>query len=105
MNNSNKCSYCYTIPGTLCHALIECSKSTLLRNEAVKWLRNITGQYIEISDKETIFGVHDDIPKKTFVTNMLIVCTKLLIYKKRKKGENVYFRGMLYLMYKDYKGI
>ena len=34
---------------------------------------------------------------------MLILCTMLLIYKKRKKGENVYFRGVSYLMYKEYK--
>ena len=34
---------------------------------------------------------------------MLIVSEELLIYKKRKKDENVYFRSVLYLMYKEYK--
>ena len=34
---------------------------------------------------------------------MLIVCPKLLIYKKREKGEGVYFRYVLYVMYKEYK--
>ena len=83
--------------------MIECPKSALQWKEAEKWLCNITGQCIKISDNERIVGVHDDIPKKTFVTNMLIVCTKLLIYRKRKKGEGVHFRDVLYLMYKEYK--
>ena len=40
---------------------------------------------------------------KSFVTNMLIVFTKLLIYKRRKKVNRRYLREVLYLMYKEYK--
>ena len=103
VKDSDTCNYCYTVPDTLCHALIECPKSAFLWKDAEKWLRNITGKYIKIADNEKIFVVHDDIPKKKFVTNMLIVCTQLFIHKKRKKGENVYFGCMLHLMYKEYK--
>ena len=51
------------------------------------------------------FEVHDDILEICFVTNMLIVCTQLLIYEKRKKGEYLYSMASLSLMYREQKAV
>ena len=46
-----------------------------------------------MADNERIFGVNNDIPRKDFVTKMLIACT--IIYEE-EKGENIYFSGVFY---------
>ena len=62
IKDSDRWSYCNTNIDTFCYALIKCQRSSLLRNDAEKWLNNTAGEYIEMVYNENIFRGHDDIP-------------------------------------------
>ena len=97
IKDSDIYSYCCTIPETLCHALIECPNQPYYgkkqRNGSAILQANISNYQITKGCLESMM-----IYQRKHVTNMLIVCTQLIIHKNRKKGESVYLRGVLYLM-------
>ena len=51
------------------------------------WLRGNIDTHLKISDKEKIFGYQEE-DADTFVMNLVIINTKVVLYKRRpEKGE------------------
>ena len=80
--------YCLTEIDTTAHALIDCPFTALLIWRDIElWLRGNVDTHIKISNKEKIFGYQDKDPD-AYMINLLIINTKIVIYKRRpEKGE------------------
>ena len=81
------CLYCLTEIDTTAHALIDCPFTALLWRDIELWLRGNVDTHIKILNKEKIFGYQDKDPD-AYIINLLIISTKIVIYKRRtEKGE------------------
>ena len=101
---NNFCLYCLNeneIDTTL-HALIECPSTALLWREIEVWLRLNVDAHIKLSNKEKIFGYQEK-NQNSYIINLIIMNTKIVIYKRRPdKGELKIFE-ILRLTYYEMK--
>ena len=85
--DNNLCLYCLHEIDTTLHALIECPSTASLWREVEIWLRLNIDTHIKISNKEFFFGYQETNPD-SYIINLIIMNTKIVIYRRRPdKGE------------------
>ena len=87
--DGNECLYCKNKIDTTTHALIECPYTALLWREVELWFRGNVDTHFKISDKEKIFGYQEKDPD-AFIINLVVINTKVVIYKRRPGIEGNY---------------
>ena len=99
---NNLCLYCLTEIDTTLHALIDCPSTALLWREIEIWLRRNIDTHTKISNKEKIFVYQEKNPD-SFIINVIIMNTKIVVYKRRPDKGDLRIWEILRLAYYEMK--
>ena len=98
--DSEQCIYCKNVIDTTIHALIECPCVAILWRQVELWLRENVENTIKLSEKEKIWG-YQEFNSDSYLINVVIFTTKLVIYKRRPCGSILNLKDVLHFMYTE----
>ena len=80
IKQSSLCSLCMKEPETISHLFCFCKVTTNFWEEVFKWIRDVTGKHIAVTECDKIFGFeYVEIP----ILNHIIILPKYHIYRQK----------------------
>lgn len=87
--NDKACTFCKKESETLCHLFLQCETVKPIWDQLQTWISDKVGIHVNLNEQHILFGL--DPEKSNHAPNLILILTKIFIYKKRCQNSNLSF--------------